>query len=71
MAIRFIYSPSPPFIHPDGLTERFKKRGYAPVVLPQKFTLSRVERVRLSDYSGSMKKRSSKIRRSPYLSNKH
>lgn len=66
-------SPSllPPSADLDGLAERFKKRGYAPVVLPRKFTLSRVERVTLNDYSGSMRRRHSKTRRSPYLSNKH
>ena len=36
MANGSIYSPSPPLTDLDGLAARFKKRGYAPVVLPSK-----------------------------------
>jgi chromosomal replication initiation ATPase DnaA len=43
--------PTPPSTDLDGLVDRFKKRVYAPVVLPRKFTLSRAERMTLNDYS--------------------
>ena len=36
MATGSIYSPSPPLTDLNGLAEKFKKRGYAPAVLPSK-----------------------------------
>ena len=51
---------SPSLLHTspdlDGLAGRFKRRGYAPVVLLRKFALNRLEGLILNDYSGSMKK---------------
>ena len=44
----------PPSTDLDALAERFKKRGYSPVVLPRKHALSPVERVTPSDCSAPL-----------------